>query len=131
MLDVKTTVGKSKIQGQGLFALEDFKPGDVVVAWVTSNTLSNEEYERLPEEQRRYAVRYKGGWLYMLGPGRSINHSCDPNTIPLNGSDVAIRNIAAGEEITSDYRPVMPVGERMECACGASNCVGYIVGTAM
>lgn len=131
MLDIKTTVGKSKIQGEGLIALENFKPGDVVVVWDTSNTLTDEQYERMPDDQRRYVVRYKGEWLYMTGPGRSINHSCDPNTIPRNGSDVAIRDIHPGDEITSDYRPVMIAGERMECRCGAANCMGYIVGTAV
>ena len=131
MLDIETSVGKSRIQGMGLFALRDFKPGEVVVAWDTSNTLSNDEYERLPEDQRQYVVRYEGGWLYMLPPGRYINHSCDPNSIPLHGNDVAIRDIHLGDEITSDYRPVMPLGERMECKCGASNCMGYIIGTAL
>ena len=131
MLDIKTAVGKSRIQGNGLFALEDFKSGDIVVAWDTSNVLTDEQYERLPDDQRRYVVRYKSGWLYMVGPGRSINHSCDSNTIPLNGNDVAIRDIRAGDEITSDYRPVMPAGERMECRCGAATCMGYIVGTAV
>lgn len=131
MLDIKTAVGKSKIEGMGLFALEDFKPGDIIVAWDTSNTLSDAEYERLPKDQRRYVVRYNGGWLYMMGPGRSVNHSCDPNTVPLRGSDVAIRDIHAGDEITSDYRPLMPQGERMECRCGTANCAGYIVGTAI
>ncbi len=131
MLDVKTAVGKSKIQGNGLIALEDFKPCDVVVAWDTSNTLTDDEYARLPQEQRRFVFRYEGGWLYMMGPGRSVNHSCDPNTIPLHGADVAIRDIRAGDEITSDYRPVMANGERMECRCGTEACAGYIVGTAV
>jgi SET domain-containing protein len=131
MLSTEIEVRKSKIDGRGVFALRDFKPGEIVIAWDTSNTLSDDEYERLPEEQRKYVVRHKGAWLYMLEPGRYVNHSCDPNAIPLNGADVAIREIRAGDEVTSDYRPVMPVGERMDCHCGAANCMGYIVGTAV
>jgi SET domain-containing protein len=131
MLDTDIEVRKSKIEGRGVFALRDFKPGAVVVEWDTTNTLSDREYEQLPEDQRSYVARFKGGWLYMLEPARYVNHSCDPNAIPLNGADVAIREIRAGDEITSDYRSVMPIGERMECRCGASTCMGYIVGTAV
>lgn len=130
MLDITTTVRKSKIEGRGLFALEDFAPGQVVLAWDLSNTLSDEQYARLPDDQKRYVIRYNGGWVYFMGDERFVNHSCDPNTIPRNGADVAIRAIQVGDEITSDYRPVMPSGERMECRCGAANCAGYIVGTA-
>jgi SET domain-containing protein len=130
MLNIEIEVRKSKIEGRGVFALRDFEQGEIAVPWDTSNILSDSEYERLPEEQKRYVVRYKGTWLYMLEPGRCVNHSCDSNCVPLNGNDVVIRKISAGEEITSDYRPVMPLGERMECRCGAKECIGYIVGTA-
>src|SRR5256885_16583427 len=63
---------------------------------------------------------------------RYINHACDPNchteqfghTIWI----VAIRDIAAGEELTFNYgygiddEPVVP------CHCGAKHCCGYILG---
>ncbi len=130
-LDVDTAVGKSKIDGRGVIALRDFNPGEIVIPWDTSNTLTDAEYERLPEDQRRYVARYKGEWLYMLEPARFVNHSCDSNTVPLRGNDVAVREIKAGDEITSDYRSVMLSGERMACRCGAQNCMGYIVGIAV
>lgn len=130
-IDVDTEVRKSKIEGRGVFALRDFNSGEIVIAWDTSNTLSDAQYERLPEDQRRYVTRYNGEWLYMLEPARFVNHSCDSNTVPLRGNDVAVKEIHAGEEITSDYRPVMSQGERMECRCGAVSCMGYIVGTAV
>lgn len=123
-------VRKSKIAGRGVFALRDFKPGEIVFQWDLTNTLTDEQYAHLPAEQKRYVVRYRGEWIYMLEPMRYINHSCDPNTVPMNGADVVIREIKAGEEITSDYRPVMPEGETMACHCGASTCAGTIVGTA-
>ena len=99
--------------------------------WDLTNTLADEQYAHLPNEQKRYVVRYRGEWLYILEPMRYINHSCDPNTMPLNGTDVVIRDIKTGEEITSDYRPVMPLGETMNCHCGAATCTGMITGTAV
>lgn len=130
MLDIETEVRKSKIHGSGVFALRDFKPGEIVIEWDTSNTLTDAEYERLPADQHAYVVRLNGEWLYMLAPARFVNHSCDSNTVPLRGNDVAVRDIEAGEEITTDYRSVMPLGERMDCRCGASSCQGFMVGSA-
>jgi len=131
MLDIETEVRKSKIEGQGVFALRDFKPGEVVIAWDISNTLSEEQYARLPEDQRRYVVRFKGEWLYMMPPARYVNHSCDANTQAMNGFDIAAKEIHAREEITSDYRSTITKGERMACRCGAVACTGYIEGTAV
>ena len=66
---------------------------------------------------------------------RWFNHSCDPNTEVMSKWDheaqtvrawwVALRDIAAGEEITYDYAFVGDVAE--PCACGAANCRGLIV----
>lgn len=131
MIDLDVEVRKSGIQGRGVFALRDFKPGEVVFQWDLTNTLTDEQYERLPAEQRHYVARYKGEWIYMLEPMRYLNHSCEPNTMPLNGVDVVIRDIKAGEEITTDYRPVMLTGESMMCHCGAPSCTGTISGTAI
>lgn len=131
MLDIETEVRKSKIDGKGVFALRDFNPGDVVIAWDISNILTDEQYARLPEDQRRYVVWFKGQRLYMMEPARYVNHSCDANTRPMNGYDIAVKEIDPGEEITSDYRSTMKKGERMECKCGALACTGYIEGTAV
>lgn len=131
MLGNDTEVRKSPIQGRGTFALRNFTAGETVYDWDTTNTLTDDQYSRLPDDQKQYVVRYKGSWLYLLEPMRYVNHSCDPNTMPVGAADVTMRDIKVGEEVTSDYRPVMPKGERMKCVCGATNCMGYIVGTAV
>jgi uncharacterized protein len=66
---------------------------------------------------------------------RWFNHSCDPNTEVLSRFDherqkviawwVALRPIAAGEEITYDYGFVADVAE--PCMCGTAKCRGLIV----
>lgn len=130
MLGNDTEIRLSRIEGKGVFALRDYAQAEVVFKWDTSNTISDEAYERLTDDQKRYIARYKGEWLFMQAPECYVNHSCDANTKPMNGYDVAVRVIAAGEEITSDYRSLMKAGERMKCRCKAENCEGFIVGTA-
>jgi SET domain-containing protein len=60
---------------------------------------------------------------------RFINHSCDPNTFfrctPARAEVYALRDIAAGEELTVDYVDSHHNG-RLPCACGARNCRGKI-----
>ena len=131
MLGNDIEVRKSRIEGRGVFALREFHPGGVVTTWDTSNTLSDEQYKNLSDDQRRYVTRYQGGWLFMQEPASYINHSCEPNTRALNGHDVAIAEIHMGDEITSDYRPEMKVGEEMKCRCGTKGCLGYIIGTGL
>jgi SET domain-containing protein len=130
-LDIDTEVRASKTHGKGVFALRDFSPGEIVFAWDTSNTLTDARYEQLTGEQKNYVIRYKGSWLFMTSPSCYINHSCESNTRALNGHDIAIKPITAGEEITSDYRSEMKEGEHMVCRCRTASCVGYIVGTAV
>ncbi|MCE9541012.1 SET domain-containing protein-lysine N-methyltransferase [Candidatus Kaiserbacteria bacterium] len=124
-------VRKSRIQGRGVFALRDFTPGETVLVWDTSYILTDDEYARLPEDQRHFVVRFKGEWLYMQEPARYVNHSCEANTVARDGTDVAVAPIHAGDEITSDYRSEMPSGERMKCLCGTKSCTGYIEGAAV
>lgn len=72
------------------------------------------------DEKRRYVSFVDGKHLLSGEIMRYINHSCDPNTAPQNESDVAIRAIKAGEEITSGYADF----EGEPCNCGAPNCRG-------
>lgn len=54
-----------------------------------------------------------------------INHSCDPNAGFLDGEPVlsAVRDIAAGEEISWDYSTsIAEPGWTLECRCGSARC---------
>ena len=52
-----------------------------------------------------------------------INHSCDPN-IGFAGNVVlvAMRDIHAGEELTTDYAMFDDYEGSMDCTCGRPNC---------
>jgi hypothetical protein len=58
-----------------------------------------------------------------------LNHSCEPN-IGFGGNVVlvAMRDIAAGEELTTDYALFDDHDEAMDCTCGRATCRGRIHG---
>ena len=57
----------------------------------------------------------------------ATNHSCDPNAAIRNMNLVAWKCIAAGEEITIDYkRTETKLAAPFDCECGAKNCRGRI-----
>lgn len=115
-------VKESLIEGKGVFALRDFKVGERVVEWGIRKELPEEELAALSEDERNRYVSFKDGKYLLSGePMRYINHSCDPNTKPKNNADVAIRDIKAGEEITSSYKD-----EGVICNCGSANCKGVL-----
>jgi uncharacterized protein len=118
MMIVPTYVGPSAIEGVGVFAAEPIRAGTAI--WQLSEALdlllTEDQLQRLPELQRDFIERY--GYPHMTKPGltvlefdngRFMNHDPQPNTdftSPETGW--AIRDIAAGEEITCDYAEFDP-----------------------
>ena len=94
-----TVVRKSDIHGKGLFAARDFAAGERV---------EDIEYEYLWSESRsKFALRYGGRWIMLLGKCRMINSSNDPNVvIHLKRGVVAVKDIRKGEELTSRYASI-------------------------
>ena len=118
MMIVPTYVAPSEIEGVGIFATSAIKAGTAI--WELSDDLdlllTREQLARLPELQRSFIERY--GYPHMSEPhltvlefdnGRFMNHSPSPNT-DFTRPDVgyATRDIAAGEELTCDYREFDP-----------------------
>lgn len=118
MMTVETYVGPSAIEGVGIFAAAPIASGTAI--WELSDDLdlllTREQLARLPELQRTFIERY--GYPHMNQPqltvlefdnGRFMNHSAAPNT-DFTRPDVgfAIRDIAAGEELTCDYSEFDP-----------------------
>jgi uncharacterized protein len=58
-----------------------------------------------------------------------LNHSCEPNLgFAGNVVLIAMRDIEAGEELTTDYALFDDSDEVMECECGQRNCRGTVHG---
>ncbi|MEV6490255.1 SET domain-containing protein-lysine N-methyltransferase [Actinoplanes sp. NPDC051633] len=128
-------VRSSPIAGQGLFAIAPISAGTAVAR--LGGTLVDEA-----ELRRRMAVPGHayidtiavGDDLHLVLPAeRTIgyaNHSCDPTLWWTGAYDLAARrDIAAGEELTSDYATSTAESEFvMRCACGTSLCRGVVTG---
>ena len=117
---------KSSIHGLGLYALRNFRAGEIVLRWNLSCFISKEEFAALSEQERKYTHPFDADRILIVQPPeRYVNHSCDNNTEVRDFCDVAVRNIAAGEEITSDYSSDES-GSKFNCSCGAENCRGTV-----
>ena len=113
----------SKINGKGVFANRDFSKGEVVLEWSrTSDILTKEQVNSLPEEKKKYVSFHEGKFYFFKAPGVFMNHSCEANTKAVNACDIAVRDIKEGEEITCDYVAENVPGLKLVCKCGTPKC---------
>ena len=127
--------GRSAIEGRGLFALEPFVAGEVV-AVKGGHIVDTETLHSLPPHLQETDIQIAEG-LHLVALTDDefesvmlfVNHSCDAN-LGVAGNVVlaAMRDIAAGEEITLDYCLIDSATAPMDCRCGAPNCRTVITG---
>lgn len=112
MLRVPTYVAPSRIAGMGLFSAGPLAPG--VRIWEYTEgvdwRIAPEDFEGFPEPYRSLL----GHWAYQEGSGayvlcqdnaKFMNHHDDPNCTDADERfTVTVRAVAAGEELTCDYR---------------------------
>ena len=113
---VKTYLGTSKIEGVGLFAVEPIRKDTVI--WRFNPTVDQKLTEAQiasiaqpgQESIRKYTYRHRITGLYILCADdmRFMNHSSQPNCLDILYADqpditIALKDIAAGEEMTCDY----------------------------
>jgi hypothetical protein len=131
----KAEVRESPIHGRGLFAAAAFAEGEVVC--VKGGYLFDGETLRSMPEWYASAEIQVAEDLF-IGPlaeservGSMIfsNHSCEPN-LGVRGQIVfvAMRAIAAGEELTHDWATTDDDVYELECNCGASTCRKLLTG---
>lgn len=112
-------IKKSPIAGRGLFATRAIARGSVVLVW-HPKILSQAEAKALRDDEQNFLIPEGNHVLWMQPPERYMNHSCQPNTHAIGHSDIALRDIQPGEEITSHY--IDQETENFECRCGRANC---------
>lgn len=121
-MSIDLIIKESKISGKGVFANKQFRAGEVVIKWDISNQLTKEQVKNLKGKDRKYLAFLNDKIILQKSPAKYVNHSCNPNTAIKNFSDVAIRDIKKGEEITSDYSNDLEINEKIVCNCGSLNC---------
>ena len=116
----------SQIDRQGVFAARGFRAGEVVLTWDTSRRLPRSAGSTVALADIPYLHPFGASTLFVVqSPERFVNHSCDANTEVRGFADVAVRDIAAGEEITSNYE-TDGAEHSFRCSCGAPTCRGWI-----
>lgn len=134
-LSPKSEARESPIQGRGLFAREPIAKGEVVA--VKGGAVFEREMLRVLAPSLGPAEIQIGNGLF-IGPltaedraGSMIfsNHSCEPN-LGVQGQIVfvAMRDVAAGEELTHDWAMTDDDADEMVCRCGAASCRGLVTG---
>lgn len=116
MLLIRTRVAPSRIQGLGLFTVEAVPAGAPVWRFQPGfdRALTPPEVSALPAPAREYVERYgyrrlsDGVWILSGDHACFMNHAVPPNTGMPPGQPgalctVALRDLAAGEELTCDY----------------------------
>jgi SET domain-containing protein len=114
-------------RGLGVFARRDFVRGAFIFRRRHGRVVQNDEIETLPEEDRRHLCELD--WersAVLLPPGCYLNHSCEPNAMRSGVRVFAWRDIAAGDEITIDYRLNAFDGSTWPCSCDAPSCPGTV-----
>jgi SET domain-containing protein len=126
-------VGPSAIDGQGVFAAEAI-PARRKIGEVRGEPVSLQEAQRRSRGQARImliavSARRAIDASRSADALRFINHSCRPNAVlKLNQGRVefhAMRDIAAGEELTTNYGETHHRG-RLQCRCGVAGCAGRL-----
>ncbi|MEM7179715.1 MAG: SET domain-containing protein-lysine N-methyltransferase [Spirochaetota bacterium] len=134
-LSRQTEVRESKIHGKGLFAKSPIAKGEIV-AIKGGSILDKSTWEGLEEELGAAEIQISEE--HFIAPvtqqerdGSMVysNHSCEPN-IAIQGQIVfvAMRDIAADEELTHDWATTDDTDYEMPCHCGAKSCRGVITG---
>lgn len=138
---LSVSIRHSSIDGEGLFALSPFRPGDAICESqgyiVSPTTRCLEPWEsrtsyQLSSDFHFVPTSILGATINGLA---KVNHACDPNSYvqfdPQTRRLVlkALRNMSDGEEITCDYRATeTELVHPFICRCRTDSCRRFIHG---
>ncbi len=125
----KTAVRPSRIVGRGLFADAPIAEGEIVCV-KGGHLVTRAEFANLKGVANEAELQIAAD-LFLTPASTAefeglmmfLNHSCDPN-VGIQGQIVfvAMRPIAAGEELTLDYATIERPAGPMPCRCGTGSC---------
>ncbi len=113
MLQVRTYIDKSRIDGIGLFAGEFIPKGKIVWKFVKGLdfVIKKDRLNKLSKIDKSFVLHFgyydakKGGYVICVDDARFFNHAENPNTDNPVDEDFtyASKDIQKGEEITCNY----------------------------
>lgn len=123
----KVSVRNTRKYGRGVYADRAIRKGEIIAAF--DGPILDDDFEPWTADLLSHAIQIgPRKWRDSKGIARLVNHSCDPNC-GIRGLNriVAMRPIAAGEQITWDYEMTEKSDWwRMKCRCGSNICRGRI-----
>jgi uncharacterized protein len=130
-IDRRLVMRRSPIHGTGTFATEAIRAGERLL-WLSGGVVyTSEDWRtgRVQLEPEQYNEAQVGPDLFIATPKSLyyyLNHCCEPNLL----NYMARRDIAAGEEITTDYAycEASPHFCLEPCICGSAICRGRVTG---
>ena len=131
----KIEVRDDTIAGRGVVAIADIEK-DEIVAIKAGHVVTRAELDEVVAAAGDFALQIDDDFYIapklpdeVLDMSVMINHSCDPN-VGFRGSVtyVAIRDIAAGEELSHDYAMERSDDYSLDCRCGSALCRGKVTG---
>ena len=126
-------VGRSTIQGRGLFALAEL-PARRKLGELCGELITQREARRRARGARCVRmVEFEDGTALdasrLGGPFGYVNHSCEPNAYMRRYRGhvefYSLRRVEAGEELTCDYGETHHDGA-LACRCGSRRCRGRL-----
>ena len=114
--------------GWGVFATRRIPRGTVI--WVLDpldQRFTPAQFARMPAFARQQLDKYsyvdgRGNYVLCWDHARFFNHCCSANCLSVGYDfEIAVRDIAAGEELTDDYGTLNPT-EPFPCFCGDPAC---------
>ncbi len=147
----KIAARKSKIHGNGVFAVQSLKKGERVIEYKGRRRTHDEVDAEEPgdvESGHTFLFTLSDEYVidanYEGNDARWINHSCSPNCEAVIDEDEddarrsrvfieAVRDIKPGEELTYNYgitlaeRHTPRLKKIWECRCGSKDCTGTML----
>ncbi|KAI5084250.1 hypothetical protein GOP47_0001165 [Adiantum capillus-veneris] len=143
----RLAVYKSSIHALGLYTSESIAKGEMVVEYVGEVIGLRVADKREADYLSNGRLQYRGAcYLFRIdeeniidathkgGIARFVNHSCSPNCVAKIISVekqkkvvfFAEKDIAAGEELTYDYKLDFETENRLPCYCKSAECRGFL-----
>ncbi len=129
-------IRSSAVHGAGCYTLSSIPAGTRILEYTGPHLSKSAADERYAERDITYlfSIGESGEVIDGFGAAMFINHHCSPNCQTEEDEEriyiLALRDIAAGEELTYEYHLHDSDQDDQPCFCNAPNCRGTMFSTA-